>query len=138
MKKTALILVLLATICSTANAGEWSTARMNPSEYSLLGGVSVVAGTLLIVTSPFILVSSIVESSTNKTRVDVYVKNDKDQEDKISLSKETVLKADLHPGDRLSITPAKTGAILSKNNQPVLFMVKPENTHLTRSHELAQ
>lgn len=137
MKKTVIAFALFASFTTAVHATEGSTTRMNPSEYSIMGGVSVVAGSFMIVTSPFVLVSSIVDS-VDRTRVEVHVRNDKGEHEKMLLSREVVVKANLQPGDTLAITPAKSGAVLSKNDKPVVFMVNPENTNLTRSHELAK
>lgn len=137
MKNVVLVLALFASLTTSVHAADGSTTRMNPSEYSLMGGVSVVAGSFMIVTSPFVLVSSIVDS-IDRTHVEVHVHNNKGEKEKMLLSREVVVKADLQPGDTLAITPAKSGAVLSKNDKPVVFMVNPENTNLTRSHELAK
>lgn len=135
MKKVAIAVTLMCILTGNAQAYDPST-RLNASEFSVLGSAFVIAGSMMIVGSPFILVTSVAESSSD--RVEVTVNNDKGEHDKMLLSKEVVMKAKLQPGDTLTVTPTKTGAVLSKNDQPVMFMLKPENTKLTRSHELAQ
>ena len=51
---------------------------------------------------------------------------------------EAVAKANLQPGDKLTVKPAKSGAVLAKNDTPIAFLVTPENAKLSHSHELAR
>jgi hypothetical protein len=131
---TASLLVALASTGALAHAGG-STL----SEISTLGAASVVTGSVILVASPFIVISKAVTgSAANRTHVDLQVTNDKGHTETIKLPKETVAKAGLKEGDKLKVTPNKTGALLSKGDQPVAYLVTPENAQLTRSRELAR
>jgi hypothetical protein len=134
MKKLSAATLSLALLCSAAHARSPSEG----SELSVIGTVSVIGGSMMIVASPFIIVGNILEAAGNSQRVNVNVTTDKGRTETIQLPKEVVAQSKIRQGDKLSVTPKASGALLSKNDKPVVFLVTPENATLTRSHELAK
>lgn len=134
MKRLIALLAAVALAPGMAAAG----STLVPSQMSVLGGMSVVGGSLLVVASPFLLVSNVLVASTKAGQVQVEVTTEKGIKETISLPKETVAKAELKAGDRLTVKPSKAGAVLSKNDVPIAYLVTPENAKLSRSHELAR
>jgi bifunctional DNA-binding transcriptional regulator/antitoxin component of YhaV-PrlF toxin-antitoxin module len=108
------------------------------SELSAIGTVSVIGGSLLVVASPFILVGEIVTNASDKRSVDIRVTTDKGQTETIQIPKETCDKVGIKQGDKLKVTPNATGALISKGEKPVVYLVTPENAKLSRNHELAR
>lgn len=131
------IVALLAAL-TLAPAIALASSVVTPSELSALGGLSVVASPLIVLSSPVLLISSVVESSSKTNTARVEVTTDKGAKETISLPKECVDKAKLKAGDKLTVKPTKAGALLSKNDVPLVYMVTPENAKLSRSHELAR
>lgn len=134
MKKLSVAILSLTMLCSIVHARGPSEG----SELSAIGAVSVIGGSMLIVASPFIIVGNILDAAGNSHRVNVNVTTDKGRAETIQLPKEVVAKSGIQQGDKLTVTPKPSGALLSKNDKPVVFLVTPENATLTRSHELAK
>lgn len=134
MKNIIALLTALALAPAISTASPFS----NPSEMSVYGGISMVGGSLLVLTSPFLIISNVAENSEKGGKVKVEVTNPDGAKDHIALPAETVAKANLKAGDRLTMKPTKAGGILSKNDVPVAYVVTPENANLSRSHELAK
>lgn len=134
MKRIIALLTALALVPVISTASPFS----NPSEMSVYGGISMVGGSLLVLTSPFLIISNVADNSEKGGKVKVEVTNPDGAKDHISLPAETVAKANLKAGDRLTMKPTKAGGILSKNDVPVAYVVTPENSNLSRSHELAK
>jgi carbamoylphosphate synthase large subunit len=94
---------------------------------------------MLLIASPFIVINNVVAGSTKDGRhVELHVSNDKGEKETIEVPKEVCDRAGLKPGDTLSVTPNATGALLSKADQPVAYLVTPDNARLTRNHALAR
>ena len=108
------------------------------SEMSAYGGLSVFIGSAAVITSPVVLVADVVDASVKSSKTSVRVRTEKGETQTIDLPKDTVAKAQLKPGDRLTVKPVKAGTILSKGDEPIAFMVPPENANLAHSHELAR
>ena len=133
MKRFAATILVLALAPGLSHAGD-----VGSSELSAGGAYSIVLGSALIIASPFVLVGDIVDASTKGNRVAVRVKTDQGRQETLELPKEATAKANLQPGDKLTVTPAKSGAILAKNDMPIAFVVTQENAKLSHSHELAK
>jgi hypothetical protein len=134
MKRIAASFLCFALASGLAQAEH----SLNASELSLVGGLSVVAGSAVVIASPFILVGEVLDTSTTGNRVKVRVTSDQGRQDTIELPKDAVAKAHLQRGDRLTVKPSASGAVLAKNDIPIAFMVPPENAKLSHSHELAR
>jgi hypothetical protein len=134
MNRIAALLSVLMLAPAIASAG----STIGASELSVLGGVSMVAGPLLVLASPVLLVSNVLEASANAGKIKVEVTTDKGAKETIELPRAVVEKANLKAGDKLSVKPARSGALLSKNGTPLAYMVTPENAKLSRSHALAR
>lgn len=134
MKRIAASFLCLALASGFAQAEHSS----NASELSGYGGLSIVAGSLFVIASPFLLVGEVVDASTPNNRVAVRVQTDQGKQETMELPKETVARANLQRGDKLTVKPTASGAILAKNDVPIAFMAPPENARLSHSHELAR
>jgi hypothetical protein len=109
------------------------------SELSAVGSVSVIGGSMMLIASPFIIVGEIVTgSSTDGKNVEMRVTNNKGQTETIKVPKETCDRVGIRQGDRLTVTPNATGALISKDSQPVAYLVTPDHANLSRNHELAR
>jgi hypothetical protein len=135
MKQFAAMLLTLALVPALSHA---ETTGAKASEYSLLGGLSVLVASSVIIESPFLVVGKVLDSSSKNNQVDVRVETDQGKAETLALSKDAAAKANLQAGDKLTVKPAKSGAILAKNGTPIAFMVTPENAKLSHSHELAR
>lgn len=133
--KQRLIALLTAIALAPAVA---SASPLQASELSAAAGLSVAIGSLIIVTSPVLIVGEVLRASTKGDKVKVQVTNEAGKADSIELPKAVADQAKLSPGDKLAVKQAKAGAVLSKNDQPIAFLVTPENAKLSRSHELAR
>jgi bifunctional DNA-binding transcriptional regulator/antitoxin component of YhaV-PrlF toxin-antitoxin module len=134
MKRLTAIIVAAAMLPAIASAGSVTKA----SEMSAVGGLSVIVGSAAIVAAPVVLVSGIVKSAADASgKVRIEVTTDNGTKETILIPKETVDKAKLQPGDKLTVKPVKSGAILAKNDTPIAYVTSPENAKLSRSHELA-
>ena len=134
MKKIAAVLLsvfLLAPPLASADS------VIKASELSALGGLSIVAAPLYMLSGAAVLVTGVVTTVVDASKVNVLVTTEKGKET-ISLPKTVVDKANLKAGDQLTVKPTKSGALLSKNETPLAFLVTPENAKLSRSHELAK
>jgi hypothetical protein len=138
MKRLAAILVVSVSVSALLPGLSHADSVIKASEASALGGLSVLVGSAVVIASPFIIVGEVLDASTTGNRVAVRVKTDAGKQETIELPKEAVAKADLRPGDKLTVKPAKSGAVLAKNDTPIAFMVTPENAKLSHSHELAR
>lgn len=127
-------LILALTMATPAFADSVTKA----SQASVLGGLSVVAGSFLVISSPFIVVGGIVNDSAAPGHARVSVTTADGTKEAVSLPQATVAKAKLAEGDKLTLKATKTGAILSKNETPLAYLVTPENAKLSHSHELAR
>ena len=134
MKRIVALLVAAALVPSIASA----EGRYGGSMASALSTLVVVASPVIVLTSPIIIVNHIVQDSTKRDRVQVQVTTDKGKAETIELPKKVVADAKLTAGDKLTVEQAKSGAVLSKNDQAIAFLVTPENAKLSRSHELAR
>lgn len=134
MKRFAALLIAASLLPAVSHAD----SVVKASEASAVGGLSVMIGSVVVIASPFIIVGEVLDASARGNRVAVRVKTDKGAQETIELPKEAVAKADLQPGDKLTVKPAKSGAVLAKNDTPIAFMVTPENAKLSHSHELAR
>lgn len=135
MKSFAAIVLSLALAPSLSHAG---SSNPNASELSAAGGLSVLLGSALVIASPFIIVGEVVDASSKGDRVALRVKTDQGKTDTLELPKDVVAKAQVRPGDKLTVTPSKAGAVLAKNDTPIAFLVTPENAKLSHSRELAR
>jgi bifunctional DNA-binding transcriptional regulator/antitoxin component of YhaV-PrlF toxin-antitoxin module len=141
MEKNRIASALISGIvfASMSSLGTMPAYAGNLSELSTLGTVSVIGGSMVLVASPFIIVGEILTgSSTDGRNVEMRVTTDKGQTETIKLPKETCDKVGIKQGDRLQITPNAAGALISKENQPVAYLVTPDNANLSRNHELAR
>lgn len=141
VKHLALLLSAFLLAPTIASADSVTQA----SQLSAIGGLSLVAAPVVLLSVPVVLVSGVLEASAaasnasaeaSKVRVEVTL--DKGGKETIYLPKTIVDKADLKAGDRLTVKPTRSGALLSKNEMPLAYLVAPENTKLSRSHELAR
>jgi hypothetical protein len=134
MKRLAAMLVVSALMSGACHA----QSATRTSEVSALSGLSVMFASAAVIVSPFLIVGEVLDTSTTGNRVAVRVKTDAGKQETIELPKEAVAKANLQPGDKLTVKPAQSGAVLAKNDTPIAFMVTPENAKLSHSHELAR
>lgn len=134
MKKLAAILLsgfLIVPVIASADS------VIKASELSALGGLSIVAAPLYMLSGAAVLVSGVVTTVVDASKVNVQVTTEKGKET-LTLPKSVVDKANLKAGDQLTVKPTKSGALLSKNETPLAFLVTPENAKLSKSHELAK
>lgn len=130
--------IAAATLAASLSCGAVH-AEIGGSNLSTLAGLSVIGGSMLMIASPFIVIDRAVTASTvNGNQMELHVCNDKGQKETIYVPKEVCDRADLKPGDKLTVTPNSTGALLSKEDKPVAYLVTPENARLTRNHALAR
>jgi hypothetical protein len=134
MKKLAAVLLSVFLLAPTLASAD---SVIKASELSALGGLSVVAAPLYMLSGAAVLVTSVVTTVVDASKVNVLVTTEKGKET-ITLPKSVVDKANLKAGDQLTVKPTKSGALLSKNETPLAFLVTPENAKLSRSHELAK
>jgi hypothetical protein len=134
MKKLAAVLLSVFLLAPTLASAD---SVIKASELSALGGLSVVAAPLYMLSGAAVLVTGVVTTVVDASKVNVLVTTEKGKET-ISLPKSVVDKANLKAGDQLTVKPTKSGALLSKNETPLAFLVTPENAKLSRSHELAK
>lgn len=132
MKRFAMTIIALALLPGLSHA-----ELVSPSEVSALGGLSVVVGSAVVIASPFIVVGEVLDASSSGNNVRVQVKTEQGKAETVELPKAAVAKANLQPGDKLTVKPVKSGAILAKNETPIAFLVTPENAKLSHSHALA-
>jgi hypothetical protein len=133
MKRLAATFFSLALASGLAQAGH----APNASELSTSGSLTVVIGSAIVIAAPFVLVGEVLDASSAANHVTVHVRTGQGQQETIELPKEAVAKAKLQTGDRLTVKPSASGAVLAKNDTPIAFMVQPENAKLSHSHELA-
>lgn len=138
MKRVIAMLAAVAILAPGMASADSRVGSTSPSEMSALGGLSMVYGSLLVVSSPFLVVSNVVEASEKAGKVTVEVTTENGTKETIALPRETVVKANLVAGDKLTVKPSKAGGLVSKNGVPIAYVVTPENAKLTRSHELAR
>lgn len=138
MKRFISMLAAVAILTPGLALADGHYGSTSPSEMSALGGLSMVYGSLLVVSSPFLVVSNVVEASGKSGKVSVEVTTETGAKETIALPRETVVKAQLAAGDKLTVKPSKAGGLVSKNGVPIAYVVTPENAKLTRSHELAR
>lgn len=136
MKRFVAVTLLACSLAPALSHAQHSTA--NASQFSAMGGLSMLVGSAVVIASPFIIVGEVLDASTTGKRVTVRVKTDQGKQDTLELPKEAVAKANLQPGDKLTVKPAQAGAVLAKNDTPIAFLVTPENAKLSHSHELAR
>ena len=134
MKKIAAVLLSVFLLAPTIASAD---SVIKASELSALGGLSLVAAPLYMLSGAAVLVSGVVTTVVDASKVNVLVTTEKGKET-ITLPKSVVDKANLKAGDQLMVKPSKSGALLSKNETPLAFLVTPENAKLSRSHELAK
>lgn len=134
MKKIAAVLLSVFLLAPTIAPAD---SVIKASELSALGGLSLVAAPLYMLSGAAVLVTGVVTTVVDASKVNVLVTTEKGKET-ITLPKSVVDKANLKAGDQLTVKPSKSGALLSKNETPLAFMVTPENAKLSRSHELAK
>ena len=134
MKKIAAVLLSVFLLAPTIASAD---SVIKASELSALGGLSLVAAPLYMLSGAAVLVTGVVTTVVDASKVNVLVTTEKGKET-ITLPKSVVDKANLKAGDQLTVKPSKSGALLSKNETPLAFMVTPENAKLSRSHELAK
>lgn len=127
---------LALTVSLGANAAH---AEVGGSKLSTLAGLSVIGGSMLLIASPFIVIDRAVTASTvNGNHMELHVSNDQGVKETIHVPKDVCDRANLQPGDKLTVTPNATGALLSKEDKPVAYLVNPDNARLTRNHALAR
>ncbi|NMM04660.1 AbrB/MazE/SpoVT family DNA-binding domain-containing protein [Polaromonas sp.] len=134
MKKIAAVLLSVFLLAPTIASAD---SVIKASELSALGGLSLVAAPLYMLSGAAVLVTGVVTTVVDASKVNVLVTTEKGKET-ITLPKSVVDKANLKAGDQLTVKPSKSGALLSKNETPLAFLVTPENAKLSRSHELAK
>lgn len=134
MKRTALIF----SACLVLPVLAFAQNNRGLSEHSLLGSMYVAAVPLSVLVVSSVVVSNILNDSVDPNKVRVEVGTDKGGKETISLPKSIVDKAKLKEGDQLTVKPTRSGAMLSKNETPIAYLVTPENAKLSRSHELAR
>jgi hypothetical protein len=139
MKHIAALLALLALTPALASAD----SVQGQSEHSVLMGVAVVVASSMIVVVPSVVVLDVTglvaNSIAQKSRqVNVTVASDKGLKEKIAIPAEAAAKCQLKAGDKLTVKQTPTGALLSKGDTPLVYMVTKENARLSRSNELAR
>ncbi len=134
MRNISVLLSVLMLLPGLASAD----SLVRGSEASVAGVGSLVIGSGLILSSPFLVVKDVLASAADSSKVTVTVTTEKGATETIALSKDTVTKANLKAGDKLTVKPTAAGAVLSKDEAVLVFVAKPGNTKLSRSHDLAR
>lgn len=132
-KTTLLATAFALGMMSTSAMAENSVVESSVAMASAVG--SVTFGSALVLSSPILIVSSLVEES-EKNKMQVKVKDKEGKEATLSLPKEACEKANLKAGDNLTSKPTKTGVLLVKEKTPVIFIVTPQNAGLSKNEEL--
>lgn len=128
----------MAIFFAVSSVGLTSANARGLSELSAIGSVSVIGGSMLVVASPFLLIGEVVTNASNSSNIDIRVTTDKGQTETIQIPKDAYEKVGIKQGDKLKVTPNATGALVSKDDKPVLYLVTPEHAKLSRNHELAR
>ena len=135
MKKTIAILTLMIMFfpaVSHAQQGMGSSSI----DASLHLTASVGASAMMIASPVLVLTSATASVAANAIILEVTT--DKGKTETIVVPAEVAEKANLQPGDTLATEPSETGALLTKNGEPVVYLVNPENASLSRSRELVK
>lgn len=135
MKKLVLNVVACLACLGVGNSA-FATNSVQEASLSVASAIgSVTFGSALVLSSPFLIVSSLVEAS-EQNKMQVKVKDAEGREAVLLLPKEACEKANLKPGDNLTTQPKKTGVLLVKEKSPVIFVIAPKNAGLSKNEEL--
>ncbi len=137
MKRILIITMLVALTPFSVAQGQNNFSNTNPSEVSLIGGLIAVSVSVIIIEAPFLIISSISRSQNDPGKVNVVAKAGNGEATTLLLTSDLVSKTNLRQGDQLTVKRTKTGAILSKQNTPVAYLVSSANSTLSHSNELS-
>jgi hypothetical protein len=138
MKPIAVVLAIATLMPALASADSAKGA----SDLSLEATASVVVVSALLILLPFATVSEVKKavsgSAAKVQQVDVTVTNEKGARENVAVPADAAARAQLKAGDRLTIRKTAAGALLSKGDTPLVYMVTKEDARLSGSHELVR